>query len=293
MEATPTVLDVFHFEGAGTVRVIRQGDELWFPAVDLARALGYKYPKVAVQDLLRRHPDDFEQEKSICKLSTPGGPQNVIILSEQGAYLFAMLARTPLATKFRRALATRPKVMRRQGSDASGAGGDRGRQSPSAPAMAGVLADLSGQVATLRRQVDVLMARTGHGAPGHMGRLAAVDNPPEEAVQKVLDALRRYARENQGRFSRPGAGRRVANPAGVWWEGKAVGFRPDAWRRAVARAGTDPGLARIWLRNRGWLVLDRAGKTAIVAHVAGTVARVIVVPWAVLFGLVPREEAVH
>ncbi|MTW19444.1 phage antirepressor Ant, partial [Rhodoplanes serenus] len=68
----------FQFEGRN-VRLIDRDGESWFIASDVARELGYAEAK----DLTRTLDDD---EKGRHNLPTPGGDQDVTIISEPGLY---------------------------------------------------------------------------------------------------------------------------------------------------------------------------------------------------------------
>lgn len=85
-----------------SIRAVQQQGELWFVARDIAEAIGYSDPSVAVSRLLSRNLDEFEGCKGVTKLETPGGIQNFVTLNEFGLYSFCMLSRTDRAIEFRK-----------------------------------------------------------------------------------------------------------------------------------------------------------------------------------------------
>ena len=82
----------FNF-GNNTVRVIARGDQPWFVATDVASALGYRNAPDAT-----RHLD--EDEKGTQNVRTPGGEQQLTIISESGLYALILRSRKPEARKF-------------------------------------------------------------------------------------------------------------------------------------------------------------------------------------------------
>lgn len=80
----------FLFEGEITVRVTERNGILWSVVVDVCRALGIANASQAI-----RHLDD--DEKDICSTYTPGGTQELLIVSESG--LFSMILRSRDAMK--------------------------------------------------------------------------------------------------------------------------------------------------------------------------------------------------
>ena len=92
------------FEGEHLVRQTMIGDEIWFVAADICRALEIGNPTMAIARL-----DD--DEKRICNLNTLNtnegiaGNPNVSIVSEPGAYRLVFTSRKPVAERFKRWLA--------------------------------------------------------------------------------------------------------------------------------------------------------------------------------------------
>lgn len=85
----------FLFEGEGLVRVVTRNGEPWFVAADVCRILGIR----DTSDAVSRLEDD---EKGTGKTGTPGGEQEVLIVSESGLYALIFRSRKPNSVKFRR-----------------------------------------------------------------------------------------------------------------------------------------------------------------------------------------------
>lgn len=90
------VPELFEHEQFGQFRYIKRGEELWFVAVDLCRALDIQNPR----DVVAKQLDD--DEKDVDTIYTLGGPQKVNIVSEPGLYHLIFISRKPEAKKFRR-----------------------------------------------------------------------------------------------------------------------------------------------------------------------------------------------
>lgn len=84
----------FAFEGHIVRAVLVDGDP-WFVGPDVARALGYR----DAHNLGRRLDAD---EKGTHSVSTPGGPQNVGIISESGMYVAILGSQVEGSQKFKR-----------------------------------------------------------------------------------------------------------------------------------------------------------------------------------------------
>ena len=67
---------VFSNDEFGEVRTVEINGEPWFVGKDVAKALGYSNPRKALQD----HVD--EEDKGVTKCDTPGGAQNITIITE-------------------------------------------------------------------------------------------------------------------------------------------------------------------------------------------------------------------
>lgn len=85
-------LQVFNYEG-NQVRTVKKNDETWFVAKDVCDILGIKTEQI------RRLDDD---EKGLHKTQTPGGIQNMAIVSEPGLYNLISRSHKKEAQKFNR-----------------------------------------------------------------------------------------------------------------------------------------------------------------------------------------------
>lgn len=88
-------LQVFNFEKRD-VRVVMKKDEPWWVAKDVCDVLGYENSRKALAD----HID--EDEKGVTKCDTPGGPQEMNIITESGLYTLIMRSNKPEAKRFRK-----------------------------------------------------------------------------------------------------------------------------------------------------------------------------------------------
>lgn len=80
---------------AQAVRTVLLGDEPWFVANDVAAVLdlGNAYSSLALLD---------EDEKGLHSMETPGGQQQVSVISESGLYSLILRSRKPQAQEFKR-----------------------------------------------------------------------------------------------------------------------------------------------------------------------------------------------
>lgn len=88
-------IQVFESAEFGTVRVSTQDGEPWFVASDIAKALGYRM----ASDMNRRLDDD---EKGTRSVRTPGGTQEMTVISEAGLYGAVLGSKLPEAKAFKR-----------------------------------------------------------------------------------------------------------------------------------------------------------------------------------------------
>ena len=77
------------------VRTISEGEVVWFVAKDVATILGHANPERAI----RKYVD--EEDRGVTELVTPGGIQNVTIISEYGVYSLILSSHTEEAKKFK------------------------------------------------------------------------------------------------------------------------------------------------------------------------------------------------
>ena len=80
------------------VRIVTRDGEPWFVANDVCRALGLVNPRKATGDLA-------EDEKGVTTGDTPGGVQEMVVISEPGVYRLVFTSRKPEAERFKRWLA--------------------------------------------------------------------------------------------------------------------------------------------------------------------------------------------
>ena len=85
-------LQVFDYKGT-QVRTVERDGEIWFVAKDVADILGFRYAYNATQCL-------EDNEKGTCKVSTPGGEQNMVIVNEPGLYRLIFRSNKPEAKLF-------------------------------------------------------------------------------------------------------------------------------------------------------------------------------------------------
>lgn len=75
-----------------------------FTAETIGVALEYNDPRRRVNDLFNRYRDEFEEgiDYGVCKIQTPGGPQNTNVFFDTGNQLLAMFSKQPLAKAYRK-----------------------------------------------------------------------------------------------------------------------------------------------------------------------------------------------
>lgn len=88
-------LQVFKFENS-QVRTVLINDVPYFVGKDVATILGYSNPR----DALSKHVD--EEDKGVANYDTPGGKQNLTVISESGVYALVFGSKLPGAKKFKR-----------------------------------------------------------------------------------------------------------------------------------------------------------------------------------------------
>lgn len=97
-------LQVFAFEGQSNTRVVTdENGELWVVARDVASALGYSEASMTnMKRLLSAIPDEWKGRK---RITTLGGEQEMLCLSEQGMYFFLGRSDKPLALPYQKWIA--------------------------------------------------------------------------------------------------------------------------------------------------------------------------------------------
>lgn len=94
-------LKIFENAAFGAVRVVEVNGEPWFVAKDVLRALGYaedSNPSRVTQSV----PDEW---KGVNPIHTPGGMQEMLIISEQGLYFFLGRSDKPAALPYQKWIA--------------------------------------------------------------------------------------------------------------------------------------------------------------------------------------------
>ena len=93
-------LMLFQKEEFGQVRVVEHNGEPWFVAKDVAQALGYASTNMTT--VFHAVPDEW---KGSNRIATPGGEQEMLIISEPGLYFFLARSDKPTALPFQKWLA--------------------------------------------------------------------------------------------------------------------------------------------------------------------------------------------
>lgn len=86
------------FEEQHLVRIVDRNGEPWFVGSDIATILGHRDATAALRGL-------DEDEKGTHILCTPGGDQEVLVVSEAGVYRLVFTSRKPVAERMKRWLA--------------------------------------------------------------------------------------------------------------------------------------------------------------------------------------------
>lgn len=88
-------IKIFENSDFGSVRIVMRDGEPWFVAKDVAEIL-------EIQNIRQNLADLDDDEKGVCSIDTPGGAQEMLIISESGLYLQILRSRKPEAKPFRR-----------------------------------------------------------------------------------------------------------------------------------------------------------------------------------------------
>ena len=90
-------IKIFEKEEFGAVRVIMQGNDPWFIAMDIAKALGYENPSRDVQRHCKK-VNKINQPTELVAGQSP--PRNILIIPETDVYRLIMRSNLPNAGKF-------------------------------------------------------------------------------------------------------------------------------------------------------------------------------------------------
>ena len=88
-------IKVFERQEFGQVRVVDVNGEPWFVAKDVARALGYASTNMTT--VFQAVPEEWKGSNPI---ATPGGMQDMLVISEQGLYFFLGRSDKPKALPY-------------------------------------------------------------------------------------------------------------------------------------------------------------------------------------------------
>lgn len=88
-------IKIFEKEEFGSVRVVDVNGEPWFVAKDVAQALGYASTNMTT--VFQAVPEEWKGSNPI---ATPGGMQDMLIISEQGLYFFLGRSDKPKALPY-------------------------------------------------------------------------------------------------------------------------------------------------------------------------------------------------
>lgn len=86
------------FEEEHLVRQVEMSEEIWFVGADVCRVLGIRDHKQALERL-------DGDERGRYTVPTPGGDQEMTVVSEPGVYRLVFTSRKPVAERFKRWLA--------------------------------------------------------------------------------------------------------------------------------------------------------------------------------------------
>lgn len=89
----------FLFEGEHTVRTLERDEHPWFVAKDICSILGITWKGSDSTGPLGTMEAD---EKATCLVQTPGGVQEMVVVSESGLYALIFKSRKPEAIRFRK-----------------------------------------------------------------------------------------------------------------------------------------------------------------------------------------------
>ena len=85
-----------------TIRTIIKDDGIWFAAVDVAKALGYKDPKSAVQKVWDSNKTTLNIVGGVLPPTTSSGNKSLIMVNEPGLYQLIFGSKLESAQRFQR-----------------------------------------------------------------------------------------------------------------------------------------------------------------------------------------------
>lgn len=164
-----SAVETFRFNAHG-VRAVSIDDEPWFVAVDVAAVLGYSATSAMTRSL-------DEDEKGLQTLHTPGGRQELLVISEPGLFSAILRSRIPEARAFKRWVTHEVLPQIRQTGTFS-----------AAPALPQTYAEALRELAATVEQNAALEARVAEDAP----KVAAYD--------QLMDADGYYSMESAAKM---------------------------------------------------------------------------------------------
>lgn len=90
-------MEIFDFE-SNQVRVIKEHDQVWFVAKDVAEILGYKKPENAVAN----HVDAEDKTTTLIQGTGSNYKSKAVTINESGLYSLILSSKLPTAKKFKR-----------------------------------------------------------------------------------------------------------------------------------------------------------------------------------------------
>jgi prophage antirepressor-like protein len=201
------VTEIVPFAFNGTeLRTVLIGDQPWFAAADAAKILGYRDAANAVRILRERH-------RGTHPMSTPGGIQDLTVVSEPGIYRLAMRSDLPAAEDFQDWITDEvlPAIRKTGRYEHPDAAADR-PDFDAIEAQSRILAiQTDSKLVSLseaRREAKRLRALAGIGQQPH---LEAGQECPPEHCDALLRRFHKIDIDDQGTFSLRDAHRVV------WW----------------------------------------------------------------------------
>ena len=143
-----TNIQIFQSPEFGQIRTTTYNGEIAFVAKDIAERLGYTWK--GMNGTIPHVPEEW---KGACSVQTPGGEQEMCVLTEQGLYFFLARSDKPLALPFQKWIAgdVLPTIRKTGGYTARPLSGDE--------LILAAVTELQSRVANLSQTVAVQQAR--------------------------------------------------------------------------------------------------------------------------------------
>lgn len=88
------LVESFNHQTFGNIRVVKEGDNIYFVGKDIATVLGYSNPRKAIRDHVKDH------HKKLANLETSKGTQSLFLVDEAGLYALIFASKLPEAESF-------------------------------------------------------------------------------------------------------------------------------------------------------------------------------------------------